>query len=66
MNYNMLSNFAKDSLTDPKDYNDFMNVIDQLFIIGPWMAISVNVLIGVIFFVLSILIDTSRQNAFRT
>jgi hypothetical protein len=42
-----------------------MDQMNQYFICGPWMAVCVNMFLGVMFFIFSVLIDSKRLNKYR-
>lgn len=66
MNYNMIRNFVKELSYNQEDYERSMADIDKLYICGPIMAIAINSGLGVIFFIISVWIDSRMQNSYRT
>lgn len=66
MNYNMIRNFVREITPDEKTYQSSMAEIDKLYICGPIMAICINSALGVIFFIISVWIDSRVQNSYRT
>lgn len=65
MNFVMVTNFIKDQNMSPAEYEQYREQIENLFLCGPKLAISVNLALGVLFFVFSVLIDSKRNNNYR-
>ena len=55
----MLKNVFSESNLTPTEYDEVMDEISK-FVIKPIYAIAVNLFIGFIFFVLSVIIDSRR------
>lgn len=65
MNYITLMNIAEDPFfEDEKDL--ILKFIDKAFVFGPVFCISFNILLGIIYFILAVFIDSRNQNKFRT
>jgi len=66
MNYITLMNIAEDLFTDPDKKQEFIDIINSTVVFGPIICISINILLGILYFILAVFIDSRLQNKFRT
>jgi hypothetical protein len=59
-------NIAEDLFTDPDKKQEFIDIINSTVVFGPIICISINILLGILYFILAVFIDSRLQNKFRT
>jgi hypothetical protein len=60
----MLDNFIED--LNPRDKEQFIEIIDKIFLIGPFWTTIANIGFAILYFWLCVFVDSKRMTAYKT